>query len=38
MLVPILGAKTTWLLLPGPILGLFGMMPLLRNRESAVSR
>lgn len=35
--LPFLGAKTAWLLLPGPILGLIGMMPLLQNRESAAS-
>lgn len=35
--LPLLGDKTAWLLLPGPILGLIGMMPLFRNGKSAVS-
>ena len=35
--LPLLGDKTAWLLLPGPILGLIGMMPLFRNRESTMS-
>jgi hypothetical protein len=33
-----LGAYTAWLLLPGPILGLLGFMPLIRQQHIAPDR
>jgi MFS family permease len=33
--VSTLGAHTSWLLLPGPVLGLLGFMPLIRQRGVA---
>ena len=34
--IEVLGSKALWMLLPGPMLGLMGMWPLLKKRELAV--
>jgi hypothetical protein len=36
--LPSLGAHTGWILLPGPILGLIGLMPLLTGQVSLTPR